>query len=832
MARRDAAEGRGVVGGTRLPALLADDGDDDEDLERPRRRRRIEGPAGSDGLEEEGEDEQVKLDAVEGRLNEYIARPRTRREIRRRFRHFLEHFHEDRGRTYGHIIESMCSRNSQSLEVNYVHLSQEEPLLAIWVADAPQPMLEIFNEVAQDVVLEKFPDYGRIAPEIFVRITGLPILDSIRDIRQAHLNALIKIAGVVTRRTGVFPQLQSAYYDCQTCGYLVGPVHQTGVVEDKPQMCPACQGRTFEINIDKTKYRNYQKVTLQESPGTVPAGRLPRSKEVVLQDDLMDQARPGEEVEITGIYTNSFDRALNTKNGFPVFSTIVEANYLSKREDAYAVYRLSDTDKEEVLKLSRDERIAKRIVRSIAPSIYGHKHIKTSLALSMFGGQEKNPAGKHRLRGDINVLLLGDPSTAKSQFLKFVEKTAPISVYTSGKGSSAAGLTASVIRDQNNEFYLEGGAMVLADGGVVCIDEFDKMRPEDRVAIHEAMEQQTISIAKAGINATLNARTSILAAANPTDGRYDRSKPLKYNVALPPAIMSRFDLIHVMIDEPNEVHDYNVARHIVAVHKDGADATELDASYNTAQMQRFVKYARSIVPRITKEARAELVRSYTRLRTADAAPGSGSAYRMTVRQLEAMVRLSEALARATLCEEVKQWHVQEARRLLRTSIIALETEDVVLDEDIDMDEALGGAGGALLADDGEQGADAGEGGSQVKQERRQVTISYERFSRVSRALLLRLLEADEDGEESVQQLSLVADYVRTQLKKGAIDEAGVEDEATLARSVVQHMVVKEGAMLVIADEGEQEADEDDVELVGEHAFDKRMLSANPAYEQD
>lgn len=693
MARRDAAEGRGVVGGTRLPALLADDGDDDEDLERPRRRRRIEGPAGSDGLEEEGEDEQVKLDAVEGRLNEYIARPRTRREIRRRFRHFLEHFHEDRGRTYGHIIESMCSRNSQSLEVNYVHLSQEEPLLAIWVADAPQPMLEIFNEVAQDVVLEKFPDYGRIAPEIFVRITGLPILDSIRDIRQAHLNALIKIAGVVTRRTGVFPQLQSAYYDCQTCGYLVGPVHQTGVVEDKPQMCPACQGRTFEINIDKTKYRNYQKVTLQESPGTVPAGRLPRSKEVVLQDDLMDQARPGEEVEITGIYTNSFDRALNTKNGFPVFSTIVEANYLSKREDAYAVYRLSDTDKEEVLKLSRDERIAKRIVRSIAPSIYGHKHIKTSLALSMFGGQEKNPAGKHRLRGDINVLLLGDPGTAKSQFLKYVEKTAHRAVYTTGKGASAVGLTAAVQKDPvTREWTLEGGALVLADRGVCLIDEFDKMNDQDRVSIHEAMEQQTISISKAGIVTSLQARCAVIAAANPINGRYNSSRTFGENVELTEPILSRFDCLCVVKDIVDPLKDEGLARFVVESHarshpKGIADGDDLPARLEEfegdenapqpltqEQLRKYITYAKATVSPKLRVAVAEKIKYvYASLRQTSL---RGQGVPVAVRHIESIIRMAEAHARMHLREYVEERDVDVAIRTLLESFISTQKASV------------------------------------------------------------------------------------------------------------------------------------------------------------
>ena len=293
-----------------------------------------------------------------------------------------------------------------------------------------------------------------------MRIAELPIADQIRDIRQAHLNALIKVlrflsrfgtvsilvrarpssrahcpyclprcpttpcrglqvTGVVTRRTGVFPQLQQVKYDCGKCAFVLGPFFQTGTSEVRPNACPQCQSKgPFTVNVEQTIYRNFQKITLQESPGTVPAGRLPRHKEVVLLDDLIDIARPGEEIEVTGIYTHNFDASLNVKNGFPVFSTVVEANHVSKKADLFAAYKLSDDDKRDIRRLSRDPRVGERIIRSMAPSIYGHDNIKTAIALAMFGGQEKNPSGEHRLRGDINVLLMGDPGTAKSQFLK------------------------------------------------------------------------------------------------------------------------------------------------------------------------------------------------------------------------------------------------------------------------------------------------------------------------------------------------------------------------------------------------------------------------------
>ena len=262
--------------------------------------------------------------------------------------------------------------------------------------------------------------------------------------------------------------------------------------------------------------------------------------------------------------------------------------------------------------MAKDPLIYEKISKSIASAIYGHPDIKKAIACLLFGGSPKKLPDGMRLRGDINVLLLGDPSTAKSQFLKFVERVAPISVYTSGKGSSAAGLTASIIKDPSGEFQLEGGAMVLADGGVVCIDEFDKMRPQDRVAIHEAMEQQTISIAKAGIHATLNARTSILAAANPVNGRYDRARSLRFNVDISAPIMSRFDLFFVIFDEKRDDEDYQIAHHIVNMHRLREDS--LHPVFSTENLQTYIKFCRTIKPKFTREAANMLKDEFKRMR--------------------------------------------------------------------------------------------------------------------------------------------------------------------------------------------------------------------------
>uniref|UniRef100_A0A175YR75 DNA replication licensing factor MCM2 n=1 Tax=Daucus carota subsp. sativus TaxID=79200 RepID=A0A175YR75_DAUCS len=517
-----------------------------------------------DPYEDEDNDEgEFEMYRVQGTLREWVTRDEVRRFIAKKFKEFILTYanpkNENTELEYLQQINEMVSVNKCSLEIDYKQFIYIHPNIAIWLADAPQSVLEVMEEVANKVVFELHPNYKQIHQKIYVRITNLPVYDQIRNIRQIHLNTMIRIGGVVTRRSGVFPQLQQVKYDCNKCGMVLGPFFQNSYSEVKVGSCPECQSKgPFTINIEQTLYRNYQKLTLQESPGIVPAGRLPRYKEVILLNDLIDCARPGEEIEVTGIYTNNFDLSLNTKNGFPVFATVIEANYVTKKQDLFSAYKLTQEDKEEIENLSKDPRIGERIIKSVAPSIYGHEDIKTAIALAMFGGQEKNVEGKHRLRGDINVLLLGDPGTAKSQFLKYVEKTGQRAVYTTGKGASAVGLTAAVHKDPvTREWTLEGGALVLADKGICLIDE---------VSIHEAMEQQSISISKAGIVTSLQARCSVIAAANPIGGRYDSSKNFSQNVELTDPIVSRFDILCVVKDVVDPVIDEMLAKFVVDSH--------------------------------------------------------------------------------------------------------------------------------------------------------------------------------------------------------------------------------------------------------------------------
>jgi DNA replication licensing factor MCM2 len=464
-----------------LPTALESSSESEENEEEfLRRRKQRRTDYDLEALEDEaimGDDEEQQYALNLGAdqkcpLREYLAMEAIRRSIGRKFRDFLSDFTDQNGqRVYLERINAMASLNRESLEVKFAHLAKHYAILAIYLIDSPQEILEIFDRVARLVVLRLYPDYDRIHPKIHVRMTDLPVLDTLRGIRHTHLNGMITVRGVVTRRSSVIPEQAIVRYNCK-CGAIIGPV---AVERDRapPQIeCPnpkctqrGTRGR-FEIDTAMTHYRNFQKITLQESPSSVPAGRLPRTKEVILTWDLVDSCRPGEEIEVTGIYRNTFDAWLNTKNGFPVFATVIEANYIGKKEDVYAMFRLTEDDERQIRDLAADPNIGKRLVRSIAPSIYGNQQVKLAVALCLFGGVGKM-LEKHKIRGDINLLMLGDPGLAKSQFLKYVEKTASRAVFTNGQGASAVGLTASVQKDPiSREWTLSGGAMVLADTGV------------------------------------------------------------------------------------------------------------------------------------------------------------------------------------------------------------------------------------------------------------------------------------------------------------------------------------------------------------------------------
>lgn len=692
MRKRDRAEGRGGAGGRMRRGLLYDD-DDEEDA--PRRKRRMAEMA---AMEDEPQEDQEGLESIENLedckgkpVREHVAQLGIRREVLNRFKNFLRTCTTEKGEAVFQVkIKEMCLKNKSSFEVDYNVLASECQTLAYFLPEAPREVLEIFDEAAMKVVLSLYPNYERIAGDIKVRISELPLVEELRSLRQLHLNQLIRTSGVVSSSSGVLPQLYMVKYDCTKCGYVLGPFYQDQNTEVKPGTCPECQSYgPFEINQTTTLYKNYQRITIQESPGKVTAGRLPRSKDALLFGDLCDTCKPGDEIELTGIYSNSYDTSLNTKNGFPIFATVIIANHVVRHDEKAATDAMTEDDIKAINALSKDERIGERIIASIAPSVYGHDDIKRALALALFGGVTKNPGDKHKVRGDLNVLLCGDPGTAKSCFLKYCQNIAPRAVFSTGQGASAVGLTAYVKRSQETkEWTLEAGAMVLADRGVCLIDEFDKMNDADRTSIHEAMEQQTISISKAGIVTQLQARCSVLAAANPIGGRYDPSMTFAENVDLTEPILSRFDILCVVRDTVDPVADEHLARFVVASHmKNHPRATQADldnmkkteealaSSSNLAGVEKipqellkkYIMYARQkFHPKLHQMDQEKVAKMYSELRRESMATGS---IPITVRHIESMIRMAEAHAKMHLREFVSEDDVNMAMRVMLESFI-------------------------------------------------------------------------------------------------------------------------------------------------------------------
>lgn len=570
---------------------------------------------------------------------------------------FVEFFNGFGNGKYVRRVREMCSMNLESMEVSYLDVECQSQDLVRLLDQHAEKTIEIMDTSLESVVRTHFRNYHLIKPRVHVRIVDLPVMDGIRSLRNKHLGRLVKINGVVTRRSGVFPLYSIIRFNCVKCKGVFGPFVSSSF---KPTQCFECQSKgPFVVNTSETVYKDFQKLTVQEVPGTVPAGTLPRSKEVLLFYDLIDCAKPGEEVEVTGIYKNSFNVSLNVKNGFPVFFTVIEASSISKRVGRI---EMTSEDVRDIKKMGRHPEIKKIIMNSIAPSVYGHKDVKRAIALAMFGGMTKETSD-HRIRGDINVLLLGDPGMAKSQFLRYVEKTSHRAVLATGQGASSVGLTASVRKDPVvKEWTLEGGALVLADRGVCLIDEFDKMNEHDRTSIHEAMEQQSISISKAGIVATLHARCSVIAAANPTRGRYNASLPFSQNVNLSDPIISRFDILCVIKDIVDAVEDERIARFVVESHGgrgcedvDGFDPQRMMMSQEL--LRKYIMYARVNITPVFNDVDIEKISHlYLELRKESIPSG----FPITVRHVESIVRISEALAKMRLGGSVCVEDIDEA----------------------------------------------------------------------------------------------------------------------------------------------------------------------------
>ena len=609
---------------------------------------------------------------------------------------FLRSF-KDRTGNYKYFdkINNMIATSSAYIAVDYIDFDSFNPSLAKDITHKPDEMFDAFNEAVISILSEIHPEYaGEIKDNIRVRIGNYAVQKGLRDINADVINKLLGVSGMVVRSSEVKPFGKKIAYRCLNCNQI-NLSQLKGLSLRKPQRCLNCSEKELEMDIENSLFIDFQLVRLQELPEDLPAGQLPHYIEVTILGDLVDQCRPGDRIMLTGViridqeaasFVSGNSSSSSSQIKTSLFKLRMEGNnieYLGGRagdKKTRSIERISISaeDEKQIIAMSKKPDIYDKLISSFAAHVYGHEVIKESILLLIVGSVNKKLDDGSARRGDINILLVGDPGTAKSEMLKFAAKIAPRGLYTSGRGSTAAGLTAAVIRDKSGIMMLEAGAVVLGDQGLVCIDEFDKIKAEDRSALHEVMEQQTCSVAKGGIVATLNARTSILSAANPMYGKYDPYKNITENVNLPIPLLTRFDIIYVIRDIPEKEKDSKIAGHILEIHKD-FQKTSQTVAINIDLLSKYLAFAKLVVePELTREAVSIIRDYYMKMRNVD----SDSMITVTPRQLEGLIRLSTARARLLLKEKVEKEDAERSiflvQRMLETAGVDVNTGKVDL----------------------------------------------------------------------------------------------------------------------------------------------------------
>ena len=607
-----------------------------------------------------------------------------------------------RSRYWDDLLELADSYpDERSLKIRFSDIDKFDPDFAEELMENPEQSLE----AARAAMLELDLPMDVYMDRAHVRIAELPRHFKTRELRSDHIGKLLAIDGLVRTATEVRPKIVSAAFQCQRCGFTFFKEQTGNKFEDQNLKCmnQACdRGGPFKLMLAQSKFVDAQKIRVQESPEELRGGQQPQTLDVELEDDLAGKIFPGDRVIVNGIL-KSYQRSNPQQGKSTYFDLFHKGISVEMKDQEFEEIDISQEDEEMIMEMSRDPEIYENIRKSIAPSIYGYEDVKEALALQLVSGFEKNLPDGARIRGDIHILLVGDPGIAKSQLLRYMIKISPRGIYTSGKSSTSAGLTATAVKDElgDGRWTIEAGALVLADKGIAAIDEMDKMNNEDKSALHEAMEQQTISVAKAGVMATLKSRCSLLAAANPKLGRFDKYEPIAPQINLTPALMSRFDLIFVLTDDPDTKRDSAIAQHILKSNYAGELVTQKAWNPDISQddidnaltvimpaiepelLRKYVAYARkNIFPTLTDEAKEYFLKYYVGLRTQG--QDSNKPVPVTARQLEALIRLGEASARLRLSDKVTLADAQRVVKILEACLrkVGVDPETGFLDADI------------------------------------------------------------------------------------------------------------------------------------------------------
>lgn len=593
---------------------------------------------------------------------------------------FQEFFKKEK---YRQRIAQLAISGKNSLTIDFEELYGFEQALAELLLAKPEEYLQHASRGAYEQLRIEDAIYAEKTEKIIVRVVRLLGKEQLRRLGSKNMSKLVMIEGIVVRATPVRPMVQIAAFKCKRCGTM-NMTDQNGQFLRAPSICmsPDC-GRDgpFEFTQEESTFIDSQDLRLQEKPEDLPPGQLPRVLAVkLIGDEIVDLARPGDHVSIVGI-VRAFAPSLQGMGKLRTFILQLDANSVEVLGKEPETSPPTPEEEAQIIEISKDPTVHKKIMTSIAPSIFGNEHLKEAVMYLLFGGVSRALPDVN-IRGEINALIIGDPGTAKSQLLQYISRIAPRGLYTSGRGTTAAGLTAAVVREKGGSMSLEAGALVLADKGIACIDEMDKMRPEDRVAIHEAMEQHTVSVAKGGIVATLNARTAVLAAANPTLGRYEPNRTVAENISLPVTILSRFDLIFVLRDIPNKESDKKMSKHILEMHRRGISPVE--AQVSAEMLRKYVSYAKNIKPELGEESLKRLSDFYLAMRSASETEGSPVA--ITARQLESLVRVAEARARVALRPTVTPEDAEAAISIMKRSLeeVGIDLSNFKVDIDLIM----------------------------------------------------------------------------------------------------------------------------------------------------